>query len=288
MNGSPKPIGDGGQSVYLKTLLQAGLLDRLADLVFAGAKAAMVHYGRAGDVRFKADNTPLTAADLEVDDILCAGLAAAFPRIVIVTEERAASHGRPEPNRPFFLVDPIDGTKEFVNRHDDFTINIALIEDGAPVAGVVGAPARGEMYVAALGVGAFRRTFAADASQVDPPAPIAMRPPDNERLTALVSRSHADPATQAFIDANPVGDLRAVGSSLKFCLLAAGEADVYPRFGPTMEWDTAAGHAVLAAAGGVVSDPAGAPLQYGKPKFRNTSFIAHAPSACFVVPAELR
>ncbi len=271
-------------SPLLDQLLQAGLLEAFSDLALAGAKAAMKHYGRIGDVRLKADATPLTAADLEVDEILCAGLAARFPEIAIVTEERAASHEAAQAEQPFFLIDPIDGTKEFIGRHDDFTINIALIENGDPVAGVVCAPALGRLYVAASGVGAQQCSFTCASSTPDPSRPVEPRRPDNEKLTVVASRSHLSAATQAFIDANHVDELKSVGSSLKFCLVACGKADLYPRFSPTMEWDTAAGHAVLAAAGGIVADIGGAPLKYGKPDFRNPSFIAHAPGVSFATP----
>ena len=234
----------------------------------AGA-VIMEIYG-SGDIgaRLKGDASPLTEADLAADAILCAGLAAAYPEIPVVTEEKAETHAD-RPAETHFLVDPLDGTKEFVQRRGDFTVNVALIVDGAPAAGVVYAPAKGRLFrtdheggaVEEFEDGAPRRIQAAQA--------------DNAALRVVASKSHRDAATDAYIARYAVADFKSAGSSLKFCLLAAGEADLYPRLGRTMEWDTAAGHAVLVAAGGVVTRfDDGAPLLYGKAKRENPHFIA--------------
>lgn len=258
------------------------LLDRLASFAAEGGRIAMRHHGKLGAVDRKADATPLTAADLEVDDYLCHALAKEYPTIPIVTEERTSSHVPGHAGGPFFLVDPIDGTREFVAERGEFTVNIALIDQGEAVAGAVCAPAVGRLFVGACGVSAYET--AADAGTRKSLVP---RRADNERLVVVASRSHLNERTRDFIGANRVAKSVSAGSSLKFCLLAAGEADLYPRFGPTMEWDTAAGHAVLSAAGGFVEDISGAPLKYGKPSYRNGDFIAYTPGTKFQVPVEL-
>ena len=171
----------------------------------------------------------------------------------------------------FLLVDPIDGTKEFINKRDEFTINIALLENRTPIAGVVCAPAIGRSFTGLVGVGAFEVDMETGAAK-----PIKVSAPDNAALRVVASRSHLSKETQEFIDAHPVADMKSAGSSLKFCLLATAEADLYPRFGPTMEWDTAAGHAVLLAAGGFVRNLDGSPFLYAKKEFRNSWFIAGA------------
>lgn len=242
----------------------------------AGA-AIMQIYGE-GDIGLetKADDSPVTRADIAADRIIHAGLVAAFPDIQIVTEERASSHGG-ERARRFILVDPLDGTKEFVKRGGDFTVNVALIEDGAPVAGVVYAPAKGRLFQTLDAGGAVEET--GDFGEA-PGARRAIRvsTPDNDALTVVASASHRDKATDDYIGRYKVADFRAAGSSLKFCLVAAGEADLYPRLGRTMEWDTAAGHAVLKAAGGFVvrADAPETALAYGKPGDDNPHFIAFA------------
>ncbi|GIL01118.1 MAG: 3'(2'),5'-bisphosphate nucleotidase CysQ [Alphaproteobacteria bacterium] len=252
------------------------MIATLCALAIEGGRIAMRHYGEVGEVQAKADSSPLTAADLEVDQYLCEGLAARFPGTAVVTEERAATHAPERAASRFFLVDPIDGTKEFIQARGEFTINIALIEDRRPVAGVVCAPAIGRLFAGAAGAGAFEMPATGG-----PQRPLSLASPDNEALVVVASRSHLTPETQHFLDTNRVGRLTNAGSSLKFCLLAAGEADLYPRFGPTMEWDTAAGHAVLAAAGGFVEEISGRPLEYGKPGYRNPFFIAYTPGTQF-------
>jgi 3'(2'), 5'-bisphosphate nucleotidase len=243
----------------------------------AGAAILAVRDGAALGLRAKADDSPVTAADLAADAIVCDGLAAAYPDIPVVTEERAASHGGE--GGTHFLVDPLDGTREFVAGRGEFTVNIALIEAGAPVAGVVFAPAVGRLFRTAAGGGAVEETEGA------PPRTIAARLGDPAALRVVASKSHRDAATDAYIARYPVGAFAPAGSSLKFCLVAAGEADLYPRLGRTMEWDTAAGHAVLAAAGGgVVRLEDGAPLLYGKRGRANPAFVAFAPGVVPVAP----
>lgn len=252
------------------------MLETLASLVRQGGEIAMRYHGRISEIAYKNDQSPLTQADLAVDAFLCAGLAEHYPDIPVVTEERAASHADGFAGRRFFLVDPIDGTKEFVAERGEFTINIGLIEDGAPVAGAVFAPAVGRLFAGAAGLGGYE--IGQDGSR----RPLTLRTPDNSALVVVASRSHLTQETSDFLAANRVGSLTNAGSSLKFCLLAAGEADLYPRFGPTMEWDTAAGHAVLASAGGIVEQVSGEPLQYGKASYRNPFFIAYTPGTKFV------
>jgi 3'(2'), 5'-bisphosphate nucleotidase len=194
-----------------------------------------------------------------------------------VTEEGAASHAHTGRQR-FFLVDPLDGTREFVHRRGEFTVNIALIEDGEPVIGVVYAPAVGRMFRGCAGQGAVEEAVGADGTPVPGSLrAIRVRAPDNAALVVVASRSHRDAATDDYIARYKVADFKSGGSSLKFCLIAAGEADLYPRLGRTMEWDTAAGHAVLrAAGGGVVRFDDHQPLLYGKPHFENPFFLAFA------------
>jgi 3'(2'), 5'-bisphosphate nucleotidase len=216
----------------------------------------------------KGDGSPLTEADLAAHDAILAGLAEACPGIPVISEEDATRAEVP-PDGPFILVDPLDGTREFLSGSGDFTVNIALVEDGVPVAGVVYAPALGRLWRGAVGAGA--TLHEAGAAR-----PIAARTPQAGGLVAVASRSHRDAETDAFLAGLPIAGLRSVGSSLKFCLVAEGEADLYPRFGPTMEWDTAAGQAVLEAAGGRVLTPSGQPFRYGKAgaAWRNGAFVA--------------
>lgn len=239
---------------------------------------AMRHYANIDtgecEVMTKADASPLTQADLEVDRYLYDALTSAFPNIPVVTEERAQSHSLDVRCGMFFLVDPIDGTKEFINKRDEFTVNIALLENGKPIAGVVCAPALNDCYLGDVNEGASLLDLETQKS-----TPIKVRQADNDALLVVASRSHLTPQNQKFIDINKVADTKCAGSSLKFCLLAKGEADIYPRFGPTMEWDTAAGHAVLLAAGGVVNNLDGTPLDYAKAEFRNPNFVAASNSA---------
>jgi 3'(2'), 5'-bisphosphate nucleotidase len=251
----------------------AATLRRLA--IVAGAAILEVYRKDDMGVAAKADASPVTEADLAADRVICAGLAAAYPGIPVVTEERADTHAGL--SGPHFLVDPLDGTREFVERRGDFTVNIALIEDGAPVAGVVYAPAIGRLFRTASDGGAIEETGPLEAESEGPLRRLRTAAPDNAALRVVASKSHRDAATDAYIARYAVAAFKSAGSSLKFCLVAGGEADLYPRLGRTMEWDTAAGDAVLRAAGGsVVRADDSAPLLYGKADRANPHFIAFA------------
>lgn len=244
--------------------------------ILAGAEILKIYESGDHDVRAKADASPVTAADEAADRVISAGLAAAFPGLPVVTEEQAESHQLRGGH--FFIVDPLDGTKEFVQRRGDFTVNIAWVEDGHPVLGVVYAPAKGRLFLTPATGGAVEETGPHDPDQVGALRPISVSRPDTDALMVVASKSHRDAATDAYIARYKVRDMTSAGSSLKFCLVATGEADLYPRLGRTMEWDTAAGHAVLAGAGGrVVRFDDHTPLLYGKPGFENPFFIACAP-----------
>jgi 3'(2'), 5'-bisphosphate nucleotidase len=253
--------------------------DRLARLfgliaVRAG-EAIMQARAGAGAHATKSDGSPVTAADLAADEIIRQCLQRNVPDLPVITEETCSATPVVKADR-FVLVDPLDGTREFIQGSSEFTVNIALIENRMPVAGAVYAPAWQELYIG--GATACRMAVAHRGPSPTFSGLSAMeaRPLPAQGWRAVVSRSHLDPATQAWIDRHPVAELRPSGSSLKFCAIAAGEADVYPRLAPTMEWDTAAGHAVLLAAGGSVTDLDGQPLQYGKPEYRNGHFVAWA------------
>ena len=236
----------------------------------AGARIMEVYNGPDFAVKSKGDQSPVTEADEAADALISAGLRAEFPDVVLITEEQAASHALTA--QTFLIVDPLDGTKEFVQRRGDFTVNIAYVQDGIPVRGVVYAPAQGRLfYTRADGVAVEEL---ADGSQRE----ISVSRPDNGALMVVASKSHRDQATDDYIGKYAVKDMKSAGSSLKFCLVATGEADLYPRLGRTMEWDTAAGDAVLRGAGGhVVRFDDHTPLAYGKPGWDNPFFIAYAP-----------
>lgn len=232
----------------------------------------------AGDfeIRVKDDASPVTEADEAADAHIAAGLREAFPDVPLVTEEQTASH---EANaRTFLIVDPLDGTKEFIQRRGDFTVNIAYVKDGAPARGVVYAPAKGRLFYTEADGTSVEETGALSKSGAESKTAISVSKPDNSALTVVASKSHRDQATDDYIAKYAVRDLASAGSSLKFCLVATGEADLYPRLGRTMEWDTAAGHAVLSGAGGqVVRFDDGKPLMYGKTGHENPFFIACSP-----------
>lgn len=242
----------------------------------AGDKIMEIYADPDFEVRSKSDESPVTEADEAADAIISAGLRATFPDVALVTEEQADSHGQTVST--FLIVDPLDGTKEFIKRRGDFTVNIAYVVDGVPVRGIVYAPAKERLfYTDAAGVSIEESgDFAKDA--VGPVTQIKVTTPDNDALMVVASKSHRDQATDDYINKYNVRDSKSAGSSLKFCLVATGEADIYPRVGRTMEWDTAAGHAVLTGAGGaVVRFDDHTTLQYGKPDFANPFFIAYAP-----------
>jgi 3'(2'), 5'-bisphosphate nucleotidase len=248
----------------------------------AGLAANRIYQGDFA-VQTKADDSPVTAADHRAEEIILRHLARHAPQVTVVAEEQCAAGIVPAVAAEFFLVDPLDGTQEFVHRRGEFTVNIALIRAGAPVLGVVYAPATGQLFAGDVAAAhAVRATLDPDNPVAAALQPITVRDVPAAGLTAVASRSHRTTQTDAYLARYRIAELVAVGSSLKFCLLAAGEADLYPRLGPTMEWDTAAGHAVLAAAGGRVLGPDAQPLGYGKPQFRNSWFVA---SGAFVPQA---
>ena len=247
----------------------------------AGALVMSIYEGDF-EAREKADGSALTDADERAEALILSRLREAFPQTPILAEESAARGEVPDLGRVFFLVDPLDGTREFVNRTGEFTVNIARVEDGQPIAGVVYAPALSALYAGRIGEGAsMRRLAPGDAFEDAAPKPCGTRTRTEGALTAVASRSHRSPETEAFLQDLGATDFEPAGSSLKFCLVATGQADVYPRLGRTMEWDTGAGQAVLEAAGGRVHalDEAGqelGPLRYGKADrgYDNPHFIA--------------
>ncbi|MGI9389471.1 MAG: 3'(2'),5'-bisphosphate nucleotidase CysQ [Boseongicola sp.] len=242
----------------------------------AGAVIMEIYARDDFEIRAKSDDSPVTEADEATDRLIAAGLRKAFPDLPLVTEEQSESHGQLVST--FLIVDPLDGTKEFVKRRGDFTVNIALVEDGVPTLGVVYAPAKGRMFYTNADGSAVEEQGPFNSASVGATTILTVSNPDNEALRVVASKSHRDQATDDYIGQYKVSDSVSAGSSLKFCLVAAGEADFYPRLGPTMEWDTAAGHAVLRAAGGqVVAREGLEPLSYGRPGFRNPHFLAFAP-----------
>jgi 3'(2'), 5'-bisphosphate nucleotidase len=243
------------------------LLDDLAEAAREAGEAILEIVTRGFEVEAKRDSSPVTEADRAAELIILAALARAAPGIPVIAEEEVAAGRIPAHDQTFFLVDPLDGTKEFVRGGDDYTVNIGLIEDGVPKLGVVFAPATQRLHGGCVG----------EAAWVDDEAgrcEIRTRQP-GDQLVAVASKSHLDQATIDYLD-QAVGssDYVAVGSSLKFCIVAEGKADIYPRASPTSEWDTAAGHALLIAAGGLVDAPDGSALRYGKRAFLNRAFVA--------------
>jgi len=250
----------------------------LTDTAARAGAAIMEHYRRGAAVTLKDDASPVTLADKDSEAIILESLMRLAPEIPVVSEEDVA---KPDTvgNR-FFLVDPLDGTKEFIKKRSDFTVNIALIEAGRPSFGLVYAPARSLLAVTTAPGAAIEAELSPSAAGADlarlQQKRLAVRAADPNGLTALVSLSHLDPETEAFLAKLKIAKRSGAGSSVKFLEIARGEADVYPRFGPTMEWDTAAGQAVLEASGGRVVTAGGDPLRYGKTEsgLRNPSFIA--------------
>ena len=221
------------------------------------------------EVREKADSSPVTAADEAAEAVILAALAELTPEVPIVSEEAFEAGKIPEvAGGPFWLVDPLDGTKEFISRNGEFTVNIALIVEGRPVAGVVHAPALSRTWLGGAGK-------AVEITGNEAPKAAAVRPVPEAGVTVVASRRHGSAEDLGpYLEGHGVADQVSAGSSIKFCLLASGEADLYPRFGRTMEWDTAAGQAVLLAAGGEVIELDGRPFTYGKPGFENPHFVA--------------
>lgn len=242
----------------------------------AGDRIMQIYRSDDFDVKVKSDSSPVTEADEAADAIISAGLRAAFPDVTLITEEQAGSHDLKADT--FLIVDPLDGTKEFIHRRGDFTVNIAYVENGTPTRGVVYAPARNRLFFTRADGSSVEETGPLDKDRVGALTPIRVSHPDNDALMIVASKSHRDQATDDYISRYSVKDMKSAGSSLKFCLIATGEADIYPRVGRTMEWDTAAGHAVLNGAGGrVVRFDDHTPLTYGKPDYANPFFIAYSP-----------
>jgi 3'(2'), 5'-bisphosphate nucleotidase len=250
--------------VIMDPLLEAALRAALA-----GGEATMRVYAEPFDVTHKDDKTPLTEADLASERAIIAILTAAFPQIPVVSEETVPENGFASPAERYWCVDPLDGTREFVAKNGEFAVLVGLVDRGRPVLGVVHGPAQGVTYIAHGPGSAMRRQASGDWQ------PIRARQPGPEGIVVIHSRSHENSRRLAeYFEGRPVAERRKCGSALKFGVLAAGEADFYPRFGTTMEWDTAAGQAVLEAAGGHVLDLAGQPLGYGKAGLKNDGFLA--------------
>jgi 3'(2'), 5'-bisphosphate nucleotidase len=242
------------------------LLDRLAEAAIEAGEAILAVVRQGFEVESKHDTSPVTEADRAAELVILAALASAAPGIPVIAEEEVAAGRIPAHDDTFFLVDPLDGTKEFVRGGDDYTVNIGLIERGEPRLGVVYAPATRRLHGGCVGAGAWM-------DEGRGPQPIRTRQ-RGEQLTAVASKSHLNQATVDYLEAAVGACGRvSVGSSLKFCMVAEGKADIYPRLSPTSEWDTAAGHAILLAAGGLVDGPDGKPLRYGKRAFLNRAFV---------------
>jgi len=250
------------------------LMEGLIGAAIEAGAAIMAVFEGDFDVQVKSDQSPVTVADQAAEAVILHALAHLAPDVPVVAEEEVAAGRIPDVGARFFLVDPLDGTKEFIRRGTDFTVNIGLIENGTPTLGVVFAPARDALYFGDVQLGdAWRETRRLVDAVSGVRIALKVRPP-GDHLTAVASKSHDTPETEAYLKACGVKERVSIGSSLKFCLVASGEADLYPRPAPTCEWDTAAGHAVLLAAGGVVYDLSGAPLPYAKPEFFNPGFLA--------------
>jgi len=243
------------------------LIDALAEAAREAGEAILTIVRGGFDVEAKRDQSPVTEADRAAELVILAALARVAPGVPVIAEEEVAAGRIPAHDDTFFLVDPLDGTKEFVRGGDDYTVNIGLIERGQPRAGVVFAPATGMLHGGTVGAGAW-------VDEGRGRRAIRTRP-RGEEVTAVASKSHLNQATIDYLEA-AVGACGyiSIGSSLKFCIVAEGRADIYPRASPTSEWDTAAGHAVLLAAGGVVDGPDGTALRYGKQAFLNRAFVA--------------
>jgi 3'(2'), 5'-bisphosphate nucleotidase len=249
----------------------SALLPAVLALVSEAGAAIMAVYATGHDVEYKADDSPITRADRAAHEILSDGLARLVPPVPVLSEESEASHayGVRSRWRQLWLVDPLDGTREFISRNGEFTVNVALVSDHRPVLGVVAAPALGVTYYAAAGHGAFRRR------EDEPPERIAVRPAGSP-LIVVGSRSHRGDSLDAVLSRIGPHELRPMGSALKFCLVAEGSADFYPRLGPTSEWDTAAAQAVLEVAGGAVIRLDGRPLEYNaRDTILNPEFLAY-------------
>jgi len=250
----------------------------IARVAWRAGEIILRHYAdTAITARSKEDRSPVTAADEEAEAYILDRLRALAPGVPVIAEEEVSSGKIQEIGRRFFLVDSLDGTKEFLSRNGEFTVNIGEIADGRPIRGVVFAPAKSRLFIGEEGAGAFELQVNPDAEpDFEKLRPISARSASADGLVAVASRSHRDAKTDEYLARFPIREFVSAGSSLKFCLVAAGEADIYPRLGRTMEWDTAAGHAVLVAAGGSVVTIDGRQFVYGKveEKFANPFFVA--------------
>ena len=243
------------------------MLQSLVPVVREACQLIETVRANGASARAKGDRSPVTEADERAEALIFAALARLDPGGRIVGEESSERDGKPAVERRFWLVDPLDGTKSFLDGGPDYSVNIALVEDGRPVLGIVAAPCDGTIWMGATGVGAWRidpdGSQSAIRSRVLPDRPVV-----------VTSRSHRDAETDAYVARIEGAEVKPSGSSLKFCMIADGIADIYPRFGPTSEWDTAAAHAVLLAAGGAMYDADGKPFAYGKPDYLNGAFLA--------------
>jgi 3'(2'), 5'-bisphosphate nucleotidase len=250
---------------------------QLAEIAWQAGEIILAHYAAGVEARRKEDQSPVTAADEEAERHILDRLRSLCPEIPVIAEEEVAAGKMEQIGDRFFLVDPLDGTKEFISRNGEFTVNIAEIEHGKPIRGVVYLPAKNRLFIGEVPGAAFEiATQPGQPPNFGKAKPIAARAAPADGLVAVASRSHRDYHTDEYLKKFLVKDFAAAGSSLKFCLVAAGEADIYPRLGRTMEWDVAAGHAVLSAAGGSVTTIDGRPFTYGKveEKFANPFFVA--------------
>ncbi|HSC18827.1 MAG TPA: 3'(2'),5'-bisphosphate nucleotidase CysQ [Rhizomicrobium sp.] len=249
----------------------------LAEIAWEAGQIILRHYAGEVATRRKEDQSPVTAADEDAERFILQRLRRAWPDVPVIAEEEVSAGHIAEIGARFFLVDPLDGTKEFISRNGEFTVNIAEIENGRPVRGVVYAPAKDRLFLGEVPGGALELAGSPGSFPgLNAARRIAARAAASDGLVAVASRSHRDYNTEEYLKQFPVKDFISAGSSLKFCLVAAAEADIYPRLGRTMEWDTAAGHAVLSAAGGTVTTIDGRPFTYGKveEKFANPFFVA--------------
>ena len=250
------------------------LVPQLVTLAHRAGEAVMKFYSQEElGTTYKEFDSPLTCADIASHDLIVEQLQALTPSVPVLSEEsKAVPYHVRQAWRTFWLVDPLDGTKEFIKRNGEFTVNIALIEDGRPVFGIVHAPALGVAYLGARGLGAFKQTAQNQMQQIQ------VAQCELKRLKVVVSRSHAGDEVERFLDKIAPLECLSIGSSLKICLVAEGEAHLYPRLGPTMEWDTAAAQCVVEMAGGAITDLAGHTLKYNKPDLHNPHFIVSGTS----------
>jgi 3'(2'), 5'-bisphosphate nucleotidase len=253
------------------------LVDTLTTIVSAAAAAILRARTRTLQARDKADQSPVTSADHAAEDVILEGLARALPGVTVVSEEAVAREPPSDLSAEFVLVDPLDGTRELIAGRDEFTVNLALVANGRPRLGIIAAPAQALLWRGIVDHGAERLELppGAAASKARKHA-IRARPRPASGMIAAVSRSHLDPQTETFLAGLAIGERLCCGSAIKFCQVAEGRADVYPRLSTTCEWDVAAGHAILVAAGGTVATPEGLPLQYGRrsANFRVPAFVA--------------